>query len=89
MLYSINLPNFILLFFLLLQILGNMSIVNISFPVEDVINFETNLSFLIKPFTYMTKNVTKELLVWNKKHHLSILKGFQLPKIDSGLGEGL
>ena len=29
----------------------------ISFPVCTVINFEINLSFLIKPFSYMTKKV--------------------------------
>ena len=35
---------------LLLEILGNMSIAIISFPVCDVKIFEFNLSFLINPF---------------------------------------
>ena len=35
--------------FLLLEILGNMCIVIIYCPVCDVINFEINLSFLIRP----------------------------------------
>ena len=39
----------------LLEILGNMCIVIIDFPVCDVINFEINYDFLIKPFLYVTK----------------------------------
>ena len=37
------------------EILGNVCIVIIFSPVYDVINSEINLSFLIKPFFYMTK----------------------------------
>ena len=55
MLYSINWPNFIACLFLLLEILGNTCIVIICNPVCDVINFEISLSFLIKPFSYLTK----------------------------------
>ena len=40
---------------LLLEILGNMCIVIICCPVCDVINFEINQSFLIKPFFFITK----------------------------------
>ena len=41
---------------LLLEMLGNMCIVIIFFPVTDFINFKIYLSFLISPFSYMTKN---------------------------------
>ena len=40
---------------LLLKILGNVYIVIISFPVDDVINFEINLGSFIKPFSHQTK----------------------------------
>ena len=40
---------------LLLAKLGNMCILIIFSPVCDVINLEINLSFLIKPFFYITK----------------------------------
>ena len=45
---------------LLLKILGNMCIVITCFPVDDVINFEISLNFLIKPFSCMTKKVRKK-----------------------------
>ena len=49
MLYSTNwLP-------LRLDISDNMSIVIVCYPVCDIINFEIDLSFLIKLFSYMTK----------------------------------
>ena len=57
MLYSINWRNLIVSLPLLLGILGNMCIVIIYFSVDGVINFEINLSFLTKLFTYMTKKV--------------------------------
>ena len=44
--------NFIALF----EISHNMCIVIVYYPACDVINFETYLSFLIKTFSYMTKN---------------------------------
>ena len=53
-LYSIKRPNFILCLLLLLEILGNMCIVTLCYPVCDAINVEINLSFLIKTFSYMT-----------------------------------
>ena len=37
------------------EILGNMWVVIICFLGNDVTKFEFNLSFLIKPFYYMTK----------------------------------
>ena len=57
MLYSINWLNFIVWSSLFLWILSNMCIVINCFPVFEVISFETNLSFLIKPFCYVTKEV--------------------------------
>ena len=46
LLYSINWPNFIVSLPLFLEILGNMCIAIIIFPIEDFIHFEINLSFL-------------------------------------------
>ena len=56
MLYSINWPNLIVWLPLLHEILSNICIAIVCFPVCDVINFEINLIFLIKPFFYMTEN---------------------------------
>ena len=55
-LYSINWLNFIVRLFLLLETRGNVCIAVVYFPSCNVINFEINLIFLIKPFFYMTKN---------------------------------
>ena len=38
-----------------------MSIANISYPFCDVINSGIYLRFLIKPFSYMTKNLKQNL----------------------------
>ena len=54
-LYSINWPNFIVKLSLLLDILINMCIAVVCFPGCDIINFEINIIFLIKPLFYMTK----------------------------------
>ena len=51
LLYSINWPNFIVWLPSLLGMLDNICIVIIRDPDCDVINFEINLSFLIKPFS--------------------------------------
>ena len=61
--YSINWPNCIVWFPLLLEILGNMCIQIVCFPDCDVKSFENNrfstffiyIFQLIKPFFYMTK----------------------------------
>ena len=53
MLYYINWPIFIVWLSLLLEILGSMCIAIVYFPGCDVINFEINLIFLIKPFLYI------------------------------------
>ena len=54
-LYFINWANFIVWFPVLLEILGNKCIEIVSFPGCDVISFNINLIFLIKPFFYVTK----------------------------------
>ena len=60
MLYSINWTNFIFRLLLLLEIIGNICIAIICFPGCDVIDFEINLIFLIKPFFYMTKETKQK-----------------------------
>ena len=57
--YSINRQNFTVSLPLLLETLGNMCI--IYFPVCDFTNFEINLSFLIKSFSYVTKKVRAKI----------------------------
>ena len=49
-------------------------------PGCDVINFEINLIFLIKLFFFMTKRSRQKL-----KYLENEIKGFQLPKIVSGI----
>ena len=44
---------------LLLEILGNMCILITSFTICDVMNFENNLRFLIKLFSWMIKKLWK------------------------------
>ena len=65
-----------------------MCIVLICFPVYDVINFEINLGFLIKPFSYTKKSGQKFKNLNNEKSFLvdieSIFyhpKGFSLKRI--------
>ena len=87
MLHTFNLPNFIIWMPLLLEILGSMCIVIVCLPDCDVINFEINLIFLIKPFFYMTKKSRQNLNILRKKRAFfsSFWKGFQLAKIISDL----
>ena len=59
MLYSINCPNFIVWLNLPCQILSNMCISVVCCAACDIITFKTNLSFLIKPFSFMIKSVKK------------------------------
>ena len=42
---------------LLLEILGNMFIVNICYPVCDDIIFKINLNSVVKPFSNMSRKV--------------------------------
>ena len=60
-----------------------MCIVIVCFPGCDIINFEINLIFLIKPILNMTKKSRQKLkyLENEKRYYSSFLKGFQLPKI--------
>ena len=55
-----------------------MCIVIVNFPASDVINFEINLSFLIKPsFSHYRKNQDKNLNILRTKRVLKMkLKGF-------------
>ena len=55
-LYSITWQNIFVWFPLLLEILGNMCIAIFCFLDCDFINFENNVTFLIKQFFYLTKN---------------------------------
>ena len=48
--HSVIWSNFVFWFLLLLEILSNMCISITCFPGCEVINFEINLAFLIKPF---------------------------------------
>ena len=43
------------------ELLGNMHNVIISFPVSDVINFEINISFLIKTLFCITEKVRTKI----------------------------
>ena len=68
MLYSINWQNFIAWLPFFLEILSNMCIAIVCFPGFDVINFENNLIFLIKPLLHMTrKSRQKEKYLQNQK----------------------
>ena len=58
-LYFINWPSVIVWLPLLLKISGDMCIAIICYPVCDVINFEINHSFRIRPFLHNQKVSTK------------------------------
>ena len=86
-LHSINWPNFIVRWPLLLEILGNKRITIACLPGCVVIKFEINLIFLIKLFCCITKrsrqkvkNIlrTKRTFDVKNKHFSSFFKGFQL-----------
>ena len=64
---SINWPIFIIWLILIPEILGNMYIANICYPVCDVMNFEINHSFLIKPFFQITKNAVQKCKYLNEE----------------------
>ena len=61
MLYSVNWPNFIVWFPLLLEILGNIYIAIVCWPGCNGMNFEINLIFLIKAFLHVTKKSKQKL----------------------------
>ena len=82
--------NFIAWLTLLLEILGNMCTAIICCPVCDVINFQTNLSLLIKPFFLINKK-SKQIYKYlknekNFQHEIESIfhhffQGFKLPEI--------
>ena len=92
-LHSITLPDFIDWLPLFLEILPNISITTVCLPGCDVIEFEINRIFLMKPFSSMTKMSRQRLKYienkksfWSeKKHFSSYLKCFDLPKLVSDL----
>ena len=53
--------NFIVCLSLRHEILGNVCIVMIFFPVCDVMNFQINFKFLVKPFFYLTEKVITKI----------------------------
>ena len=66
------------LYFVFCEILGNMCIAMVCKPGCDVMNFEVNLIFLIKPFfLHEQKLVTKTYLENEKSIFHHFLKGFQ------------
>ena len=56
------------------EIMDNICIAIISFPVDDVINVEVHLYFLIRPFSCMIKRR------WNKKLFLINFKGLPVAR---------
>ena len=76
-LYFINWPSFIVWLPLVLEMLDNMSIWIVCFPGCDVIDFEINLIFQIKPFSYITKTSKQKVkYLENKKRNKSIFCHF-------------
>ena len=61
MICSINWPNSIDWLPFLLEILFNMCIAIVCWLAGDVIDFEINLIFLIRPFSYTTKKSRRKL----------------------------
>ena len=59
--YSINWPNFIASLSLLLEILQYVHFNFFCFRVDGFMNFEINLSSLIKAFSYLTKKVNMKI----------------------------
>ena len=79
MLYSVNRPNFNPWLPLFLEILVSRCIVIIPVPVDDFINFEIKQSFLIKPFSYMIKQLGQKFECLKNKE-ISIFKGFSIAR---------
>ena len=85
MLYSINLPNFIVWLTLLLEILGNICIAMVCFLGNDVKRFEINLNLLIRRFSTWPESQyknssnlkTKITSKVKKTTHFIIFKGCQ------------
>ena len=69
-LLSIKWSNFIVWLSLVLELMGSMCIVITYYPVCDVKNFVINLSFLIKPFFYMSKNSVQQFIYFKNENSL-------------------
>ena len=79
LLYSINWPYFIVWLPLLCEILDNMPIAIVCKPGCDVMNFEVDLIFLVKPFfLHDQKVVTKTKISWERKELLRFKKHFSI-----------
>ena len=87
MLYPVIWTNFTIWLVLTIEKLGKVTIVIICIPICDVIDFEINISFLVKPFFTWPKK-SGQLLIWNKKHFPSFLKGFLLKQIKATFLKG-
>ena len=74
---SINLLYFNVWLPLFQVICWNIVIILVCFPVCDVTNFETDFSFLIKLFFYMTKKPGQN---WNKKSFWLNFKGISIAR---------
>ena len=97
LLYSINWQNFIVYLSLLCEILGNVCIAIFCKPGCDIMNFEVNLVFLIKPFFLHDQNVVKKSSIsWerkklfrrNKKHFFIIFEELSIKQIQQIFLEG-
>ena len=73
-LFFINLPNFIAWLFLRLEMLGNICIIIICCTVCEIISFEINLSFPIKPFSYVTRKSGWKCKFWRSESVLIFRK---------------
>ena len=75
LLYSITWSNFIVWLLLLLEIIGSMFIVIVSYPLCAVINCEIYLSVLINPFSYIWPKIQKNAFKVKWKTFFIIVKG--------------
>ena len=64
---------------LLLEIMSNMCVEIVCFPCYNVIHFEINLNFIIKPFFYMTKKQRQKFkYLKNEQNFEAEIKSFFL-----------
>ena len=89
LLFSTNWSNFIDWLPLLFEILGNMCVVILCFPVYDVINIETNFPRWGKMSGQKFNYLKNEKRFKGEIRNIFIFKGFQLAKTVSNLGVGL
>ena len=80
MLYFINWPNFIVWLSLLLELFGNTHIAMVCFPGCDIINFEINPIFLIKPFFEEQNELLRGKKTFFTFKGLSVAKQFLRPE---------